>query len=69
MEEDFRGMWEGWMLLKFAASFVRISRADSQKLSLNTGFRSAFLSDSFPGRVEGGSVKRRSTETVTNEIP
>lgn len=57
------------MLHKFAASLVRISRADSQKLFLSTGLRSAFLSDSFPGRVEGGSVKRRSTETVMNEIP
>lgn len=37
--------------------FVKISRGDSQKLSLNTGFRSAFLSDSFPGKAKGGSVK------------
>lgn len=65
MEEDFRGVWEGWD----ASQVCCIFREDSQKLSLNTGFRSAFLSDSFPGRAEGGSVKRHSTETVTNKIP
>lgn len=45
------GMWEGR-----DASQVCCIRVHSEKLSLNTDFRSVFLSDWIPTRVEGGSA-------------